>query len=347
MSMSFVRSLIRIAVAALILGAVCVAGLAAVLRQPALTSLQFRGSQRADARTLQHHVRFLTEDVRPRSAAHPENLDRAAAYIADAFRAAGARTTVQPFDARGKRYANVIGEFGSGEEAEIIVGAHYDAFGETGDLPGADDNASGTAGLLELARLLGSHDLDHRVTLVAYSTEEPPFFGSAQMGSAVHANALARARTPVRAMICLEMIGYFSAEQAWPNWLFELVYPSKGDFIGVAGGWSDRHLARVVKRSIAGAGGIRVVSFTGPRETSDASDQRNYWSHGWPAVMVSDTAFLRNPNYHTARDTADTLDYVRMARVVDGVLNAVLHLAGARTSTPAAPPRGSRSRSAS
>jgi Zn-dependent M28 family amino/carboxypeptidase len=82
-----------------------------------------------------------------------------------------------------------------------------------------------------------------------------------------------------------------------------------------------------VKRGIAGAGGVRVVSFTGPRETSDASDQRNYWARGWPAVVVSDTAFLRNPHYHTADDTADTLDYRRMAGVVDGVANAVLHLA--------------------
>ena len=85
-------------------------------------------------------------------------------------------------------------------------------------------------------------------------------------------------------------------------------------------------MVRDVKRAIAGAGGVRVVSFSGPRETSDASDHRNYWSHGWPAVMVTDTAFLRNPNYHTAHDTADTLDYRRMASVIDGVLNAVLHL---------------------
>jgi hypothetical protein len=101
------------------------------------------------------------------------------------------------------------------------------------------------------------------------------------------------------------------------------VYPSRGDFIAVAGGWPDRNLARWLKRGIAGAGGVPVVSFTGPRETSDASDQRNYWSRGWPAVMVTDTAFLRNPNYHTLGDTAATLDYRRMAAVVDGVFNAL------------------------
>ena len=125
-------------------------------------------------------------------------------------------------------------------------------------------------------------------------------------------------------MICLEMIGYFSEKQSWPNPLFAPIYPSRGDFIGVGGGWSDRALAREVKRAISAASDLPVVSFSGPRETSDASDHRNYWSHGWPAVMVTDTAFLRNPNYHTARDTADTLDYQRMARVVDGVFNAAL-----------------------
>jgi Peptidase family M28 len=328
--MRLLRPLLRILAAVLLLGGLGFGALAAALRQPVFRALPFRGSARADERALERHVRFLANDVRPRSADHPENLDRAAAYIADAFRAAGARTTLQAFDARKRRYANVVAEFGpeKSDEPLLVVGAHYDAFAETGEFPGADDNASGTAGLLELARLLGSQPLARPVVLVAYTTEEPPFFASAQMGSAVHANALATQRTRVKAMICLEMIGYFAERQSWPNGLFELIYPSRGDFIGVAGGWSDRELARTVKRAITGAGGIRAVSFSGPRETSDASDQRNYWMRGWPAVMVTDTAFLRNPHYHTAGDTADTLNYTQMARVVDGVHNAVLHLGG-------------------
>lgn len=171
--------------------------------------------------------------------------------------------------------------------------------------------------------MLGStSDLKQPVTLVAFANEEPPFFGSDQMGSAVHAENLRATGRDVRGMINLEMIGYFSAEQSWPNALFALIYPASGDFIGVVGGWRDRHLTRHVKRAIAGGDENRVVSFTGPHETSDASDHRNYWRHGWPAVKVTDTAFLRNPNYHTAGDTADTLDYVRMARVVEGVFVA-------------------------
>lgn len=319
------QSLLRIVLGVIVAGAVLFCALVAVLRQPVFTSTPFRGSQRADAATLEQHVEYLTTEVAPRGVSEPENLERTAAYIAGHFRAANARTHLQVFEARGRRYTNVIAEFGpaSSREPLLIIGAHYDAFTETGALPGADDNASGTAGLLELVRLLAAHDVRRPVQVVAYANEEPPFFGSDDMGSAVHAQAIASSGKPVAGMICLEMIGYYSSAQSWPNALFRWIYPTTGDFIGVTGGWPDRRLARIVKKGIAGAGGIRVVSFTGPRETSDASDHRNYWSHGWPAVMVTDTAFLRNPNYHTRADTADTLDYQKMARVVDGVLTAV------------------------
>jgi hypothetical protein len=322
------RSIARVVTATATIGVAGLAALMVVLRQPTFTELPFRGASRCDAGRLKDHVAFLTRDITPRSASHPENLDRAASYIFERFSAAGGRTYTQSFVARGGTYRNVIAEFGpaSTNAPVLVVGAHYDSFGETGALPGADDNASGTAGVLELARLLGSHRLQTPVLLVAYTTEEPPFFGSEEMGSAVHAASLAAASRMVSGMICLEMIGYFSDQQAWPNWLFEAIYPSKGNFIGVTGGWNDRRLARTVKRAIAGASDLRVVSYSGARVSSDASDHRNYWAHGWRAVMITDTAFLRNPNYHTARDTADTLDYRQMARVVDGVLSAVLHL---------------------
>jgi Zn-dependent M28 family amino/carboxypeptidase len=203
-----------------------------------------------------------------------------------------------------------------------IVGAHYDVFAMRAPLPGADDNSSGTAGLLELARLLGARRPSRPIELVAFANEEPPYFGSDEMGSTVHAASLARDRRNVAGMICLEMIGYYTRRQPWHSWVMALVYPRRGDFIAVGGGWDYRALARRVKSAINGAGGV-AVSFTGPREMLDASDQRSYWARGWPAVMVCDTAYLRNPNYHTARDTADTLDYQRMARVVDGIANAV------------------------
>jgi hypothetical protein len=142
------------------------------------------------------------------------------------------------------------------------------------------------------------------------------------MGSAVHAASVDP--DGIEGVICLEMIGYFRGTQAWPNALFDLSYPDRADFIAV-GGWPDRELARKVKRAIRGAGGVPVYSFTGPRVALDGSDHINYWARGMPAVLVTDTAFLRNPNYHTTRDTADTLDYESMAAVIDGVFSAVSH----------------------
>jgi len=304
--------LVRIATPVLL----AIAVFAAIIRQPALTSIPYESRDRVNAAALRNHVAALTRV--PRSADHPEGLDAAARYIERHFRTSGTRVELQEFDARERRYRNVIAHFGPSAGPLMIVGAHYDALGA---LPGADDNASGTAGLIELVRLLARNPPPTPVAVIAYANEEPPFFGSEQMGSAVHANSLAG--KDVAGMICLEMIGYYAPTQACPNTTFAALYPSKGDFIGVGGGWNDRALARHVKRAIRGAGGIRVLSFTGPRLTLDASDHRNYWSAGWPAVLVTDTAYLRNPNYHTARDTADTLDYAKMARVVDGVFSAV------------------------
>lgn len=289
---------------------------AAAIRQPVLRGIPYTAEHRADPATLRAHVVKLTSV--PHSADHPEGLRASASYIERHFRAATPRVELQDFYARRRDYRNVIARFGPEAGPLLVVGAHYDAFSA---LPGADDNASGTAGLLELARLLRLRPPATPVMLVAYPNEEPPFFGSEQMGSAVHARSVEN----VASMICLEMIGYYAGKQTWPNATFELLYPDRGDFIGVGGGWQDRHLARHVKRAIRGAGGIDVYSFTGPRETLDASDHRNYWAHGWPAVLVTDTAYLRNPNYHTKRDTPDTLDYTKMARVVDGVFSAVIN----------------------
>jgi len=256
-----------------LLAVVAVIAIAIVLvRQPVLTSLPYRSKEHADARALEQHVRFLSLN---RRVGAPE-------YIASELRASGGTVVEQPFVARKQTYRNVIATFGPDDDKSplIVVGAHYDAFN---DLLAADDNASGTAGLLELARLLGTTKLTRPVVLVAYANEEPPFFASEDMGSFVHASSIAQRR--VDAMICLEMIGYFGHEQLWSSWVLSLLYPNDGNFIGVTGGWNDRQLARFVKRAINGAHEVDAVSFTGPHEMLDASDQRNYWSRGWRAVM--------------------------------------------------------------
>lgn len=321
----------RVAKAALVglmVAALLLLALAVFLRRPSLGRRASLLRAHADAARLARHVERLTTDFLPRAADDPASLERTAAYVEAAFRTATSRVESQRFKAGAADYRNVIAHFGPSGGARIVVGAHYDAMGLFGSNPGADDNASGTAGLLELARLLGDTNLAHPVDLVAFTLEEPPYFATPKMGSRVHADALAKSRRRLDAMIGLEMIGCFTEHQPWPSTLLALVYPRRGNFIGVVGQPFDGGLARRVKTWMRLPGGVPVYSFNGPTTMgTDASDHASYWLRGFPAVMVTDTAFMRNPRYHTAADTADTLDYQRMAQVVDAVLNAVLHLA--------------------
>jgi Zn-dependent M28 family amino/carboxypeptidase len=278
---------------------------------------------------LEAHVRALSQEFVPRDYTHPENLDRAAGYIRTQLTRAGGATSDQPYNARGRTYRNVIAAFGPDTRARIVVGAHYDA---DGPLPGADDNASGVAGLIELAYLLGRSPPRTRVELVAYSLEELPFFGTADMGSAVHVHSLQQQRAEVRAMFSLEMIGYFSdepASQEFPLDALRPFYPSRGNFIAVVGKPGQTSLVRKIKRAMRNASPLPVHSINAPRWVPgvDFSDHVSYWDAGYPAVMITDTAWYRNPNYHTARDTAETLDYARMAMVVQGVDAAVRAIA--------------------
>lgn len=321
------RSLARILTASAV-GLFLLLGLLfAVIRQPSLGTWEALASEAASPSKLRSHVVYLTEEVTPRDSEHPENLEKLAGYVRDRFLEAGARTTEIPYEIRGATYRNVVGSFGPTEDPRVIIGAHYDSFGLFGENPGADDNASGTAGLLELARLLGKREPSVRADLVAYPNEEPPYFASPGMGSEVHARHLRTTRAEIWGMISLEMIGYFTANQPSPNWLYSLLLPSRGDFIAVVGRLSDRRQVRYLKRGMRGQG-VAVYSFTAPAALPglDASDHRSYWNQGYRAVMITDTAFLRNPNYHTPEDTADTLDYERMAHVVDGLFNALLHM---------------------
>ena len=281
-----------------------------------------------DPARLEHHVRKLSVELHPRDESNPENLDRVAAYIRVEFANLGARLFDQSFTVNGKTYRNVIGEFGPETDERIVVGAHYDT---AGPLPGADDNASGVAGLIELAALLAKQQLPLRVELVAFTLEEPPYFGTAFMGSAVHANDLRQQNAKVRAMISLEMIGYFSeapGSQHFPAALLSLFYPTTGNFIAVVGTLSEGLLVRQVKAAMQGANELPVHSINAPTIVPGVgfSDQLNYWNAGYHAVMITDTAFFRNPNYHTPEDTAEKLDYKRMAMVVEGVYAAVLEL---------------------
>lgn len=277
-----------------------------------------------DPKSLEADVRALTE-APARDYLHPERLDEVAAWIKGRLEAEGASVSEQVFTVQGRTYRNVIARFGQGTGELLVVGAHYDVCGPN---PGADDNASGVAGLLGLARLFGRQPPVGPVELVAFTLEEPPYFRTANMGSVHHARGLAADKTPVKAMLCFEMIGTFSNEkgsQRYPVPGLDLVYPGKGNFISVIGGIGHGNLARKVKSAMQSASPLPVWSMNAPADMTgvDFSDHASYWKEGIPAVMITDSAFYRNRRYHTTQDTADRLDYIRMAQVVEGVFVAV------------------------
>ncbi len=317
-------SLVRVATLVAVIVAGSLVTLKLAFTQPFVGTIVTSVPHAADPESLRAHVEFLCADVYPRNTDHPDNLDRAADYIAAAFAKSAGRVSEQVFQARRRTYRNIIVSFGPETREVFVIGAHYDVFG---DLPGADDNASGVASLIELSRLLGAAPPSHRVDLVAYSLEEPPFFGSSQMGSAVHARMLVERGARIRGMIAVEMVGFFTDEQPWDNLLLQAIYRNRGDFVMFAGRWSDRALAAQAKRSFRGASATPVLSFVGPSAlASDASDHRSYWEADSTAVMLTDTATIRNHNYHTANDRPETLDYLKMASVVEGLYGVAMQL---------------------
>jgi Zn-dependent M28 family amino/carboxypeptidase len=216
-----------------------------------------------------------------------------------------------------------MARYGPEGPVRVVVGAHYDTCGNT---PGADDNASGVAGLLELGRLLGDCPPQACVELAAYPHEE--VFGSPLMGSAHHAKALRESGEPVAAMVCLEMIGYFSdapGSQSCPLRIVRPLYPSTGNFVMLVGRSQDRRVLRAMKMAMAAASRLPVRSICAPFPVPglDLSDHSCFWNEGFVAVMVTDTAFYRNGRYHTGEDLPETLDYRRMAEVVRGVFEGV------------------------
>ncbi|HSX58786.1 MAG TPA: M28 family peptidase [Tahibacter sp.] len=285
---------------------------------------------------LERHVRVLSVDLFPRSYDQPERIEAAARYVERTFADAGVATESQAVEVDGMTYRNVIARFGPREGPLLVIGAHYDSHadvargvGEAGfspqtHTPGADDNASGVAVLLELARLLATHPPPRPVELVAYTLEEPPHFRSSDMGSARHAHALREAGRDIELMLSLETLGHFDdapGSQAYPIPAMRWLYGDRADFIAVVGRLGGFAATRRVKASLLGASDLPVRSINAPALLPgiDFSDHLSYWDEGFPALMITDTAFLRSANYHGAGDTAEKLDYARMAKIVQGV----------------------------
>jgi Zn-dependent M28 family amino/carboxypeptidase len=291
----------------------------------------------ANSENLKKDVTYLSVDLATRHFDEVKTLNLAADYIKNEFSKASDRTSLQSFVVNNETFSNVIVKFGPAVSASaakpIIIGAHYDAHENT---MGADDNASGVAGLLELARIFAKNPPEIPVELVAYTLEEPPNFRTDNMGSRHHADALVKGGITPQIVIVLEMIGYFTdspKSQSYPLAPLKWLYPNTGNFIAVVGNFKGTAETKLVKSMMVASSSIPVESISAPASMTgiDFSDHASYWRHNMPAVMITDTSFYRNANYHQPRDTPDTLDYTRMADVVQGVYTVVDYLATGNT----------------
>ncbi|OGK98427.1 MAG: aminopeptidase [Candidatus Rokubacteria bacterium RIFCSPHIGHO2_12_FULL_73_22] len=280
---------------------------------------------------LRAHVEALAGAIGERNVFRPAALAAAAEFIEGVWAAQGHRVSRQTYELRGVACANLEVEHRGAERPDelVLVGAHYDSVLGS---PGADDNASGVAALLEISRRLAPAAPARTLRLVAFVNEEPPFFATRAMGSDVYARA-ARARgDDIRLMLALESLGCYSdapGSQRYPP-LLGWCYPDRGNFLAFV---SNRRSRRLLRRTVAlfGEGcDVPAVHAAIPAVVPGVawSDHLSFWRQGYPALMVTDTAPYRYPHYHSAGDTPDRLDYPALARVADGLARTVAALAG-------------------
>lgn len=281
---------------------------------------------------LYRHVRMLADSIGERHIWLNGSLARTGQYIEDTFSELGYRVERQSFEARQVTVSNFEVELQGRKKPDefLVVGAHYDT---VVSCPGANDNGSGVAALLELARLLRDSRPDRTIRFVAFVNEESPFFLSGEMGSRRYAARCRQRQEKIVAMLSLETIGYYSEKshsQSYPFPFFSLFYPDKANFIGFVGNLGSR---RLVRQAIAAF--RRHTEF--PSEGTAApgwltgigwSDHSSFWREGYQAIMITDTALFRYAPYHRQDDTVEKLDYERMARVVGGLVKVVGQLAG-------------------
>lgn len=277
---------------------------------------------------IKKHLTKITKSQTYRNHTNTDRLDKVANYIRSEYAKHADSTSFQDFNVDGKTFRNVICSFGTENKKRIIIGAHYDV---CGNQEGADDNASGVVGLIELSRLLKGEKLKYRIDLVAYSLEEPPYFRTESMGSYIHAKSLVQNKVDVYGMISLEMIGYFSDipnSQLYPDQSLSKIHGNKGDFITLVNRSDKKQFASYFGAAFKNVNTIKTVIFDNPPTTEgiDFSDHLNYWKFDISALMITDTAFLRNPNYHKTTDTVDTLDLNKMTKVINGIFQSVLKL---------------------
>jgi hypothetical protein len=299
-------------------------------------------SQRTAVERLRDDVHALAGRIGERNVFRPEAYAAAEDFLGASLARAGHRVRWQTFEVRhagavhhcSNLFAEVRGYAAPNEI--VIVGAHYDTVRGT---PGADDNASGCAAVLELARRFAGAEPGRTIRFVFFANEEPPFFWTDQMGSLVHAREARERGEHVAAMLSLETLGWYSereGSQRYPP-LVGGALPSSGDFVAFVGHESAAGLVARCVETFRGSGALPCEGAAMPSLVPriGSSDHWSFWKQGWPALMVTDTAPYRNPNYHRPTDTPDTLDYERLARVVDGLEAVIGDLARVDEGAPA------------
>jgi hypothetical protein len=270
---------------------------------------------------LRADVQKLAGEIGERNMWHYPQLNAAADFIENSFARAGLRPRRNSYEMRGQPCHNIEAEIPGARPDILLIGAHYDSvFGS----PGANDNGTGMAATLALARRFAGRKPQHTLRFVAFVNEEPPYFLSDEMGSFIYAGRCKTRGDKISAMISLETIGYFSDaphSQTYPSPGLGLFYPKVGNFIGFVSNLPSRTLlhrvialfrkhAKIPSEGAALPGFIPGVSW---------SDQWSFWRHGYPAIMITDTAPFRYPYYHSSSDTPDKLDYDRFTLVVSGM----------------------------
>ncbi|WP_126456772.1 M28 family peptidase [Sulfuriflexus mobilis] len=282
---------------------------------------------------LRRHVYHLADEIGERNIWHPDALHVAEEYVTSIWREQGYTVERQAYQEHGVPCANleVTRQGTSQEEQIILLGAHYDSVQGS---PGANDNASGVAVLLELSRLFRTLSPAMTIRFVAFTNEEPPFFFSGRQGSRLYAKAARRRGDDIRLMLALETMGYYSDaphSQRYPP-LFRYFYPHRADFISLVSNFGSRRLMHRLARAFRHSTDFplqHIATFAVIPGVA-WSDHLSFWIQRYKALMVTDTAFYRYPYYHSAQDTAEKLDYARLAQVCDGLFRAVSLLADER-----------------
>ena len=284
----------------------------------------------ATAERLRRHVSALA--LSERHVGEPQALERAARYIEAAFAREGLGPRAHRLESAGRSVRNievVLPRDAAPDVPALVVGAHYDSVPGS---PGADDNASGVAALIELGRLLSAEPLPQgrAVRLVAFVNEEPPWFMSEAMGSEAWARRARGGGQPILGMLSLEMLGYYREAAGSQRYPFPLTlfYPDRGDFLAFVGDLGSRALVRQATGAFRRAATLPSEGLAAPSAIPGVmwSDHWSFRRHGYPAIMVTDTAFYRNPNYHAGTDTPERLDYDRFSRATVGLAAVVREL---------------------